>query len=91
MKPVWVISLLLMLGSVQALAAPKGSPWGADYFTNVELINQDGKEIILTNQQIVQIIQNQQEQLIKCERILHEKDSLIKNLINELNNYKKFE
>ena len=55
------------------------------------VINQDGKEIILTNQQIVQIIQNQQEQLIKCERILHEKDSLIKNLINELNNYKKFE
>ena len=45
MKPVWVISLLLMLGSVQALAAPKGSPWGADYFTNVELINQDGKVV----------------------------------------------
>ena len=45
MKPVWVISLLLMLGCVQALAAPKGSPWGADYFTNVELINQDGKVV----------------------------------------------
>ena len=45
MKPVWVISLLLMLGSVQALAAPKGSPWGADYFTNVELLNQDGKVV----------------------------------------------
>ena len=45
MKPVWVISLLLMLGSVQALAAPKGSPWGADYFTNVELLNQDRKVV----------------------------------------------
>ena len=52
------------------------------------VITQDGKEIILTNEQIVQIIQNQQEQLIKCNKILQEKDSLIKNLINELNNYK---
>jgi glycosyltransferase involved in cell wall biosynthesis len=55
------------------------------------VINQDGKEIILTNHQIVQIIQNQQEQLVKFDKILQEKDNLIKSLINELNNYKKFE
>ena len=53
------------------------------------IINQDGKEIPLSNQQIVQIIQNQQEQLQKFEKMLHEKDSLINNLIVELNNYKK--
>jgi glycosyltransferase involved in cell wall biosynthesis len=52
------------------------------------MLNQDGKEIVLTNQQIVQIIQQQQEQLQKFEKILHEKDSLINNLIHELNNYK---
>jgi glycosyltransferase involved in cell wall biosynthesis len=55
------------------------------------VINQDGKEIILNNHQIVQIIQNQQEQLVKFDKILQEKDNLIKSLINELNNYKKFE
>ena len=53
------------------------------------MLNQDGKEIPLSNQQIVQIIQNQQEQLQKFEKILNEKDSLINNLIVELNNYKK--
>lgn len=52
------------------------------------VLNQDGKEIVLNNQQIVQIIQNQQEQLQKFEKILHEKDSLINNLIRELNNSK---
>ncbi|MDD1616320.1 MAG: SCO family protein [Methylococcaceae bacterium] len=26
-------------------AAPKGSPWGADYFPNIELIDQDGKTV----------------------------------------------
>ena len=52
------------------------------------ILNQDGKEIVLNNQQIVQIIQNQQEQLQKFEKILHEKDSLINNLIRELNNSK---
>jgi glycosyltransferase involved in cell wall biosynthesis len=52
------------------------------------ILNQDGKEIALTNQQIVQIIQQQQEQLQKFEKILQEKDSLINNLIRELNNYK---
>jgi glycosyltransferase involved in cell wall biosynthesis len=52
------------------------------------MLNQDGKEIPLSNQQIVNIIQNQQEQLQKLEKVLQEKDSLIKNLITELNNYK---
>jgi hypothetical protein len=53
------------------------------------ILNQDGKEIALTNQQIVQIIQSQQEQLQKFEKILVEKDTLIKHLITELHNYKK--
>jgi hypothetical protein len=53
------------------------------------ILNQDGKEIALNNQQIVQIIQSQQEQLQKFEKILVEKDTLIKHLITELHNYKK--
>ena len=28
-----------------AVAAPPGSPWGADYFPNVPLVNQDGKTL----------------------------------------------
>ena len=52
------------------------------------ILNQDGKEIPLNNQQIVQIIQSQQEQLQKLEKLLLEKDGLIKHLITELNNYK---
>ena len=52
------------------------------------MLNQDGKEIALTNQQIVQIIQSQQEQLQKFERLLVEKDSLIKHLLSELHNSK---
>ena len=52
------------------------------------ILNQDGKEIPLNNQQIVQIIQSQQEQLQKLEKLLLEKDGLIKHLISELNNYK---
>jgi hypothetical protein len=52
------------------------------------MLNQDGKEIALTNQQIVQIIQSQQEQLQKFERLLVEKDTLIKHLIGELHNSK---
>ena len=52
------------------------------------MLNQDGKEIALTNQQIVQIIQSQQEQLQKFERLLVEKDTLIKHLLSELHNSK---
>ena len=36
---------LLALGSSLILAAPKNSPWGADYFPNVELINQTGQKV----------------------------------------------
>lgn len=37
--------VLLILGSSLVCAAPKGSPWGADYFPNIELMNQDGKTV----------------------------------------------
>lgn len=53
------------------------------------ILNQDGKEIPLNNEQIVQIIQSQQQQLQNFDKILQEKDSLIKQLICELHNYKK--
>jgi hypothetical protein len=52
------------------------------------MLTQDGKDIALNNQQIVQIIQSQQEQLQKFERLLVEKDTLIKHLIGELHNSK---
>ena len=41
---VWIGAMLTLGGSL-AWAAPKGSPWGADYFPNVELVNQDGKTV----------------------------------------------
>ena len=34
-----------MLGGSAVWAAPKGSPWGKDYFPNVDLVNQDGKTL----------------------------------------------
>jgi protein SCO1/2 len=37
----------LTLGGGRAAAAPEGSPWGADYFPNVALVNQDGKNAAL--------------------------------------------
>src|SRR3989338_9503006 len=37
------ISLCLWAGS--AVAAPAGSPWGANYFPNISLINQDGEKL----------------------------------------------
>ena len=45
LKRVLVISAMLAFGSGPVWAAPKGSPWGADYFTNMELVNQDGKTV----------------------------------------------
>ncbi len=36
---------MLTLGGSPAWAAPKGSPWGENYFPNVELVNQDGKTV----------------------------------------------
>ncbi len=41
----WLVAAALLLLSVPALAAPPGSPWGASYFTNVELVRQDGKKV----------------------------------------------
>lgn len=45
-----IIALLLMataltLESSPAAAAPPGSPWGANYFPNIPLVNQDGKTL----------------------------------------------
>ncbi len=39
------IGIMLTLGGSSVWAAPKGSPWGEGYFTNVELVNQDGKTV----------------------------------------------
>ena len=39
------IGVMLLLGSNLVWAAPKGSPWGKDYFPNIELVNQDGKKV----------------------------------------------
>ena len=39
------ISIMFGLAGSPAWAAPKGSPWGADYFPNVELTDQDGKTV----------------------------------------------
>lgn len=36
---------MLVLWTGFGYAVPKGSPWGADYFPNVELVNQDGKTL----------------------------------------------
>lgn len=33
------------LGAGRGWAAPPGSPWGADYFPNIPLVNQDGKTL----------------------------------------------
>ena len=48
------------------------------------VLNQDGKQIVLNNEQIVQIIQSQQEQLQKFGKMLEEKDRIISNLESQL-------
>lgn len=40
-----LLSLTVYLGGGLVWAAPPGSPWGADYFPNVELTNQDGEKL----------------------------------------------
>ena len=40
-----IISVMLALGGSLSWAAPKGSPWGKDYFPNIELVDQDGKTV----------------------------------------------
>jgi protein SCO1/2 len=39
------IGAMLMLGSNLVWAAPEGSPWGKDYFPNIELVDQDGRKL----------------------------------------------
>lgn len=40
-----IISVMFSLGGNLVWAAPKGSPWGKEYFPNVELTNQDGQKV----------------------------------------------
>lgn len=39
------IAIILSLWTGPAAAAPAGSPWGANYFPNIPLVNQDGKTL----------------------------------------------
>tara|TARA_B100000035_G_scaffold315466_1_gene336601 strand:- start:1833 stop:2987 length:1155 start_codon:yes stop_codon:yes gene_type:complete len=50
------------------------------------ILNQNGNHIELNNEQIVQIMQKQQEQLQYLSKVLTEKDKLIENLSNQINN-----
>ena len=52
------------------------------------MINQDGKQVPLNNQQIVQIMQKQQEQLQHFAKMLQEKDETINKMQSELENSK---
>jgi protein SCO1 len=45
MAPAVLCLATAILGLGPALAAPKGSPWGADYFPNVPLLTQDGQPV----------------------------------------------
>ena len=47
------------------------------------ILNQNGKQIELNNEQIVQIMQQQQEQLQKFSNLLQEKDKMIEQLQNK--------
>jgi len=40
-----LMATALTLGAGRAAAAPPGSPWGADYFPKITLVNQDGKTL----------------------------------------------
>lgn len=41
----FLLALTLTLGSAPTRGAPPGSPWGAEYFPNTALVNQDGKKV----------------------------------------------
>ena len=45
MNRLLVVSALLMCVTSTVWAAPEGSPWGANYFPNVELVDQEGKTV----------------------------------------------
>ncbi len=52
------------------------------------VLNQNGQQIVLNNEQIVQIIQKQQEQLQHFAKILEDKDKIISSLESQLEVYK---
>ena len=52
------------------------------------MLNQNGQQIVLNNEQIVQIIQKQQEQLQHFAKILEDKDKIIGGLESQLEVYK---
>ena len=52
------------------------------------VLNQNGQQIVLNNEQIVQIIQKQQEQLQNFARMLEEKDRIISSIEGQLEVYK---
>ena len=45
LKSALLITTILAFGTSSVLAAPEGSPWGDNYFPNVELIDQDGNKV----------------------------------------------
>jgi len=51
------------------------------------ILNQDGKQIPLNNEQVVDIMRKQQEQLQNFVRLLQEKDAIIGRLENEVEDY----
>jgi|TARA_B110000259_G_scaffold111986_1_gene127885 glycosyltransferase involved in cell wall biosynthesis len=52
------------------------------------ILNQNGENIELNNQQIVQIMQKQQEQLQKMSKMIDERDSKMKRMEIEIKNFK---
>jgi glycosyltransferase involved in cell wall biosynthesis len=52
------------------------------------VLNQNGQQIVLNNEQIVQIIQKQQEQLQHFAKMLEDKDKIISSLESQLEVYK---
>jgi glycosyltransferase involved in cell wall biosynthesis len=52
------------------------------------VLNQNGQQIVLNNDQIVQIIQKQQEQLQHFAKMLEDKDKIISGLESQLEVYK---
>jgi protein SCO1 len=45
LKKALIISAMLTFVSGSVWAASENSPWGKDYFPNIELVNQDGKKV----------------------------------------------
>ncbi len=45
LKGLLVIGVMMTLASNSVCAAPRGSAWGANYFPNIELVDQDGNKV----------------------------------------------